>query len=154
MEIPRPAGLTHSQSAFPSSAGSRAMFAAMRRASSVVSTIACSASTSVAGCTLRRLPADPQPISQVKSSLVRGRGILIEPRDAQFPRPERVGILRAVSAAARARGDVMPLARSLVRIGASSAARTSARSDWALEPGLLLVRDPRTTSGFAPDACR
>jgi hypothetical protein len=32
---------------------------------------------------------------------------------------------------------VMPLARSLVRIGASSAARASARSDWALLPGLM-----------------
>ena len=53
------------------------------------------------------------------------------------PRPEGVGILRAVSAAAKALGDVMPLARSLVRIGASSAARASARSDWALLPGLM-----------------
>ena len=45
------------------------------------------------------------------------------------PRPERVGILRAVSAAAKALGDVMPLARSLVRTGAKLAARASARSD-------------------------
>ena len=56
------------------------------------------------------------------------------------PRPERVGILRAVSAAARAPDDVTPPARSLVRIGAKLAARASARSDWALEPGLPLVR--------------
>ena len=55
----------------------------------------------------------------------------------QDPRPESVGILRAVSAAARALGDVMPLARSLVRMGASSAARASARSHWALLPGLM-----------------
>jgi hypothetical protein len=58
----------------------------------------------------------------------------------QDPRPEGVGILRAVSAAARAPDDVTPPARSLVRIGAKLAARASARSDWALEPGLPLVR--------------
>ena len=45
------------------------------------------------------------------------------------PRPEGVGILRAVSAAARVPADVMPLARSLVRTGAKLAARASARSD-------------------------
>jgi hypothetical protein len=53
------------------------------------------------------------------------------------PRPEGVGILRAVSAAARAPADVTPLARSLVRMGAKLAARASARSDWALLPGLM-----------------
>ena len=53
------------------------------------------------------------------------------------PRPERVGILRAVSAAARAPADVTPLARSLIRMGAKLAARASARSDWALLPGLM-----------------
>jgi hypothetical protein len=51
-----------------------------------------------------------------------------------------VGIFLAVSAAARALGDVTPPARSLVRIGAKLAARASAQSDWALEPGLPLVR--------------
>ena len=56
------------------------------------------------------------------------------------PRLESVGIFLAVSAAATARGDLNPPARSLVRIGAKLAARASARSDWALEPGLPLVR--------------
>jgi hypothetical protein len=82
-----------------------------------------------------------------KLSLAR-RGILIErairltrcrTRAAdQDPRPEGVGILRAVSAAARAPDDVIPPARSLVRIGAKLAARASARSDWLSLP--LLVR--------------
>jgi len=36
------------------------------------------------------------------------------------PRPERVGILRAVSAAAKALGDVMPLACSLHQLGSAS----------------------------------
>jgi hypothetical protein len=44
----------------------------------------------------------------------------------QDPRPERVRILRAVSAAARAPDDGMPLSRSLVKIGAKLAARASA----------------------------
>jgi hypothetical protein len=52
----------------------------------------------------------------------------------QDPRPESVGILRAVSAAARAPDDVIPPARSLVRIGAKLAARASARSDWLSLP--------------------
>jgi hypothetical protein len=58
----------------------------------------------------------------------------------QDPRPEGVGILRAVSAAARAPDDVTPPARSLVRIGAKPAAQASTWSDWVLEPGLPLVR--------------
>jgi hypothetical protein len=56
------------------------------------------------------------------------------------PRLECVGIFLAVSAAAKAPDDVMPPARNLVRIGAKLAARASAWSDWALEPGLPLVR--------------
>jgi hypothetical protein len=36
------------------------------------------------------------------------------------PRPERVEILRAVSAAATALGDVMPLACSLRQLGSAS----------------------------------
>jgi hypothetical protein len=45
--VPRRAGSVQSRSAFPSSSGSRAMLTAIRRASSVVSTFACLASTSV-----------------------------------------------------------------------------------------------------------
>ena len=108
-------------------------------------TFACTASVLVA-----RLPADPQPVSQANqvlredaasSSSRAMRLTRCRTRVAdQDPRPEGVGILRAVSAAARAPDDVTPPARSLVRIGAKLAARASARSDWALEPGLPLVR--------------
>jgi hypothetical protein len=74
-----------------------------------------------------------------------GRGILeaLDARDEVAhpcgrprPTPRERGVLRAVSAAARAPADVTPHARSFVRMGAKLAARASARSDWALEPGL------------------
>jgi hypothetical protein len=121
------------------------MLMAMRRASSAVSILACIASTSVAPLyTLRRLPADPQPVSQanqvlredaVPSSRRAMRLTRCRTRAAdQDPRPEGVGILRAVSAAARAPDDVTPPARSLVRMGAKLEARASARSDWAWLP--------------------
>jgi hypothetical protein len=69
----------------------------------------------------------------------------------QDPRPEGVGILRAVSAAARAPDDVTPPARSLVRIGAKLAARASARSDWVLLPLLEHVFG-RLCSGIRMDS--
>ena len=59
---------------------------------------------------------------------------VMHPGSRPRPRPESVGILRAVSAAARAPDDVTPPARNLVRIGAKLAARASALSDWAWLP--------------------
>jgi hypothetical protein len=127
------------RSPFPSSPGSRAMLTAMHRASSFVSTFACAASVLVA-----RLPADPRPVPQANQVSSSSRAMRSRTRRTCWadhdPRLEGVGIFLAVSAAARARGDLSPPARSLVRIGAKLAARASARSDWALEPGLPLVR--------------
>jgi hypothetical protein len=133
--------------ASPSSSGSRAILIAIRRASSAVSILAC---IDAPLYTLRRLPADPQPVSQANqvlredAALASRRAMRLRTRLTCWadhaPRLESVGIFLAVSAAARARGDLNPPARSLVRIGAKLAARASARSDWALEPGLPLVR--------------
>jgi hypothetical protein len=74
--------------------------------SEVVSTFAC-LRFGRSAVHVRRLPADPQPIAS-KSSLARGRGILIEPRDALDEVSHPGGRPRS---APRERGDIAGGAR-------------------------------------------